>query len=162
MNIETIITALNDLLDLVGPYWPYAWAAAFVVMVLESSNPPTPKDEQAPEPTAFTRLGMICSAAIPFVLFLHGFGAFILEHQNTGPVYGAQLIPIVSLIVAVGMLVFVPALIGGAVGRLTPAAGRALHAISRPLAIAVFVFACYVTWRNLFMVLDLYVLTRLR
>jgi hypothetical protein len=162
MNSETITNAVRDLWNLVGPYWPYAWAAAFFVMVLESSQPKAPKGEEATEPTAFTRLGMICSAAIPFVLILHGFGAFILANQTSGTVGGEALLPIVTLFAAVGVLVIVPGLLGAIVGRLAPGLGRALHAISRPLAIGVLVFALYVTWNNLFMVLDLYVLSRSR
>ena len=155
--MEAAARALGDLLSLAGPLWPYTWAAGFVVMTFESSRS---KSAETP-PSVLSRVGMLASAALPFVLFLHAFGAFILANQS-GPVHGAALLPVVALVVVSGVLVLLPSAIGRAIGAAAPAAGQILHRVSPLLAIPVLAFALYVTWDNVLMILDLYVMSRTR
>lgn len=157
--METLIAAGQELLALVGRNWLVAWAAGFIVMTFESSRPRADAGA-AEQPSASARIGALAIAALPFLLFLDAFGAFILSKQDTGPIGGTQMLPIVVLVGIVGVLVLIPALLGNIVGRLLPQFGAALHRSSPILGLGVLAFALYATWSNVFMVLNLYVLSR--
>lgn len=127
-------------------------------MSFESAQPkPAEPDAQR---SAWVRLGVLASAALPFLLFLHGFGAFVLANRS-GPVYGAALLPLLVLAAAVAILVLVPSVLGYATRRVAPGLATALRPVTPLFALGVLVFAFYATWRNVFMILDLYLLNRL-
>ena len=156
--MDIALGAYHDMLALVGPLWPFAWIAAFVLMVLESSAPKHSAREIVglEEPSLLRRLGGLASLVLPFVLFLHGFGAFILAHQD-GPIENTEMLPVVALVAAIVVLVLVPSMIGAIFAKIAPGLGRALRAVTPYLAIGVCLFAFYVTLENVLLVLDLYV-----
>lgn len=159
--MDAITNAARELLLLVSPLWPIVWAAAFVVMLFESSRPKPVAGEEREPPSGWARLGMLAIAVLPFLLFVDAFGAFILANRDRGVLSGAEMLPVVVLLGVIAVLVLVPALFGNLIGRLAPALGTVLNRVAPLLGVAVLAFALYATWANVFMVLDLFVMSRL-
>ena len=149
----------RELLSLVGDLWIAAWVAGFVVMTLESSRP-KPEVGSTEHPSAWARVGAIAIAALPFLLFLDAFGAFILANQNSGALGGREMLPIVVLVAVIGVLVLVPAIVGSLIARVSPQFGARLHRLAHVLGLVVLAFALYVTGSHVLTVLNLYVLSR--
>src|SRR5215813_818035 len=82
--MASITNALSELIALVGQNWLIAAAAAFLVMIFESAKPPAIEGEPEPRASALQRVAMIASLAVPFLLFLDAFGAFVLSQQAKG------------------------------------------------------------------------------
>ena len=157
----SITDAARDLAALVGGNWLIAAGAAFIVMIFESAKPRPVEGEPEPHVSAFQRLAIIASLAVPFLLFLHAFGAFVQAQQNAGEGSENNGAVILALIVAALVLVLAPGIFGWLIAKASPALANMLRRAAPVLAIAVLVFTIYVTYRNAFFVLNLYVLSRL-
>ena len=155
--MDAMVDAGRELLSLVGDLWIVAWTAAFIVMTLESSRP---KPASGSSPSALARVGALVIAALPCLLFLDAFGAFVLANQTSGVIGGREMLPIVVLIAVIGVLVLVPAMVGAIIARSVPELGATLHRLSHVLGLGVLAFALYATWSNVLTVLNLYVLNR--
>ena len=152
---------LREFIALVGQNWLIAASAAFIVMVFESAKPPAVVGEDEPAASTLQRVAMIASLAVPFLLFLDAFGAFVLSQQSRGE--GSQSNGGV-LLAALGVgVVFLlaPGILGWLIAKASPALANIMRRVAPFLALAVFVFTVYVTYRNAFFVLNLYVLSRL-
>ena len=162
--MNSVMDALNALAVLVGQNWLIAAALAFVVIVFESAKPPPIEGEPEPRASVRQRVAMIASLLTPFLLFLGAFGAFTLsrmgrgesspENQNEGLLlaFGAATI----------VFVLVPGILGWIIAKASPALANMLRGAAPILALAVFAFTVYVTYRNALFVLNLYVLSHLR
>jgi hypothetical protein len=160
--MNSVMDALGALAALVGQNWLFAAAAAFVVMVFESAKPPAVEGEPEPGASALQRVAMIASLVAPFLLFLHAFGAFVLAHQTAGQ--GSEHDGPILLALIGGAVVFVlaPGILGWIFAKALPPLANMVRAAAPFLALAVFAFTVYVTYRNAFFVLNLYVLSHMR
>ena len=159
MSSATVL--LREFIVLVGQNWLIAASAAFVVMVFESAKPPAVVGEDEPAASPFQRLALIASLAVPFLLFLDAFGAFVLSQQSRGESSqsnGGVLLAAVGVGV---VFLLAPGILGWLIAKASPALANIMRRIAPFLALAVFVFTIYVTYRNAFFVLNLYVLSRL-
>src|SRR5690349_12619252 len=116
----SIADAARDLAALVGFNWLIAAGAAFIVMIFESAKPRPVEGEPEPHVSAFQRLAIIASLAVPFLLFLHAFGAFVQAQQNAGEGSENNSRVILALIVAAFVLVLVPGIIGWLIAKASP------------------------------------------
>lgn len=157
----SITDTLRELAALVGQNWLIAAAAAFVVMVFESAKPTPVEGEDEPRASALQRVAMIASLAAPFLLFLHVFGAFVLAQQDAGRSSENNGGVILALIACAVVVVLLPGILGWLIAKIGPRFADMLRRAAPLLALAVFVFTVYVTYRNAFFVLNLYVLSRL-
>lgn len=157
----SITNTLRELAALVGQNWLVAAAAAFIVMVLESAKPSPVEGEDEPRASAFQRVAMIASLAVPLLLFLHAFGAFVLAQQARGEDSQSNGGVILALIAVAVAFVLLPGIIGWLIAKISPPLAHLLRAIAPALALAVFAFTVYVTYNNAFFVLNLYLLSRL-
>ncbi|MBI3437687.1 MAG: hypothetical protein HY054_03365 [Proteobacteria bacterium] len=160
--MNTFITGIEDLVALVGQNWVVAVCAAFVVMIFESAKPHPVEGQDEPRASALQRVAIIASLAVPFLLFLHAFGAFILAHQQAGQVSERDGGIILALIAGAILFVVAPGIIGWVIAQGSPTLAGLLQRAAPVLALLVFVFTVYVTYRNAFFVLNLYVLSHMR
>jgi hypothetical protein len=160
--MSAVTDALREFIALVGQNWLIAASAAFVVMVFESAKPPAVEGEDEPAASPLQRLAMIASLAVPFLLFLDAYGAFVLSQQGRGEgSQGNGGVLLAALGVAV-VFVLAPGILGWLIAKFWPALATLMRRVAPFLALAVFVFTVYATYRNAFFVLNLYVLSRLR
>lgn len=162
--MSSVMDALRDLAAIVGQNWLIAATAAFVVMVFESAKPPPAEGDPESRASVLQRVAMIASLLVPFLLFLDAFGAFTLarlgrgesspENQNTGL--------LLALGAAAIVFVLVPGILGWIITKASPALANMLRSVAPFLALAVFAFTVYVTYRNAFFLLNLYVLSHMR
>lgn len=160
--MNTFITGIEDLVALVGSNWVIAACAAFVVMIFESAKPRPVEGEDEPRASALQRVAMIASLAVPFFLFLHAFGAFVLAHQQAGQGSERDGGIILALIAGAVLFVVAPGIIGWVIAKGSPTLAGFLQRIAPILALLVFAFTVYVTYQNAFYVLNLYVLSHMR
>lgn len=160
--MESVTNALRDLAALVGQNWLIAAGAAFVVMIFESAKPQPVEGEAEPRASAVQRVAMIASLAMPFLLFLHAFGAFVIAHQQAGQGSERDGGILLALIAGAVVFVLVPGILGWAIAKASPALGNMLRSAAPLLALLVFAFTIYATYRNAFFVLNLYVLSHMR
>ena len=162
--MSTIIGELDALAALVGQNWLIAAAAAFVVMVFESAKPPPIEGEPEPRAGVLQRVAMIASLLAPFLLFLGAFGAFTLSRMGRGESSPENQNAGLLLALGVAAIVFVlaPGILGWIIAKASPALANMLRRAAPFLALAVFAFTVYVTYRNAFFVLNLYVLSHMR
>jgi hypothetical protein len=154
--------ALREFIALVGRYWLIAASAAFIVMVFESAKPPPVEGEDEPAASPLQRLAMIASLAVPFLLFLDAFGAFVLSQQGRGEGSQGNGAILLGALGVAAVFVLAPGVLGWLIAKLSPALAAFMRRLAPFLALAVFVFTIYATYRNAFFVLNLYVLSRLR
>jgi hypothetical protein len=159
--MNAVMDALGALASLVGQNWLIAAGAAFVVMAFESAKPP-PVEGEEHHASALQRVAMIASLAVPFLLFLHAFGAFVLAHQaaNQGSEHDGPIL--LALIGGAVVFVLAPGILGWIIAKASPALANMLRSVAPFLALAVFAFTVYVTYRNAFFLLNLYVLSHMR
>jgi len=159
------MSSVADLLDaiaaLAGQNWLFAVAAAFVVMICESAKP-RPVEGEERHTSALERVAMIASLIVPVLLFLHVFGAFAQGRMSVGESSEGNNRVVIGLFVIAAIYVIVPGLIGWLIAKASPAFANLLHRAAPFLALAVFAFTVYVTYRNAFFVLNLYVLSHMR
>jgi hypothetical protein len=162
--MRSVMDALNALAALVGQNWLIAAALAFVVMVFESAKPPPVEGEPEPRASILQRVAMIASLLTPFLLFLGAFGAFTLSRMGRGE--GSPEDQNEGLLLAFGgaaiAFVLVPGILGWITAKALPPLANLLRGVAPFLALAVFAFTVYVTYRNAFFVLNLYVLSHMR
>lgn len=152
---------LREFIALVGQNWLIAASAAFIAMVFESAKPPAVVGEDEPPASPLQRVAMIASLAVPFLLFLDAFGAFVLSQQSRGESsQGNGGVLLAALGVGVVFLL-APGILGWLIAKASPPLANIMRRVAPFLALAVFVFTVYVTYRNAFFVLNLYVLSRL-
>ena len=160
--MDTFIDGLEGLVALVGQNWVIAACAAFVLMIFESAKPRPVEGQDEPRASALQRVAMIASLAVPFLLFLHAFGAFVLAHQQAGQGSERDGGIILALIAGAILFVVAPGIIGWVIAKGSPTLAGLLQRAAPFLALLVFVFTVYVTYRNAFFVLNLYVLSHMR
>lgn len=142
MNTEAAVGAL---FEAAGPQWAYAYALAFVAMIVDSAKPKV--SEERPHRV----LGAVRAAAnliTPFLLFVAGFWA----------VRGGGVIAWAVVVAAIFVLIVVPGLIGWFIGSAAPNAGRLFFRVAPILASAALAFTIYVTWVPVSAALETYVL----
>jgi hypothetical protein len=158
----SITDLLRDLAALVGANWLIATAAAFIVMVCESAKPTPIEGEPEPHVSAFERVAIIASLAVPVLLFLHVFGAFVQAQQSAGEGSQSNGGVVLALIACAAVFVLAPGILGWIIAKIASPLANVLRRAAPWLALAVFVFTIYVTYRNAAFVLNLYVLSHLR
>lgn len=158
--MDAAMTALQELVALVGQPWLSAAGAAFLVMIFESAKARPVEGEEEPRASAFQRVAMIASLVTPFLLFLHAFGAFVLAHQTgQDSVHDGPLL--LALIIGAIVFVTLPGIIGWLIASASPSVAKALRATAPWFALAVFAFTIFATYRKALFVLNLYVLSHL-
>ncbi len=142
MNIGALI---GELFAAAGEGWAYAYALAFVAMILDSARPKTSAARHGPV------LGAVLGVAnliTPFLLFVAAFWAV----RDNGHLAWAVVV------VAIFVLILVSGLIGWFVGSVAPNVGALLFQIAPIFAAATLAFAGYVTWPGVSAALETYVL----
>lgn len=156
-----MMDALSALASLVGQNWLIAAGAAFVVMIFESAKPP-PVEGEEHHASALERVAMIASLATPILLFLHVFGAFVQGQMSIGEGSEGNGRVVLALFIVAAIYVLTPGILGWLIAKLSPPLANVLRRTAPFLAITVFAFTIYVTCRNAFFVLNLYVLSHMR
>jgi uncharacterized membrane protein len=138
---------LQQLTRIAGDAWMLALVGAFFVMVCESAKPRPTDDEQRQEPRAIALLVTILSLVTPLLLFMH---AFISAGRSPE---GLML-----TIIAIGVAIIGAALVGWFIAAVAAPVGRVLNRAAPLLAVVVFGFTLWVTWRSALEVLNRFVL----
>ena len=160
--MNSFIAGLEDLVALVGQNWVIAACAAFVVMIFESAKAQPVEGEDEPRASALQRVAMIASLAVPVLLFLHVFGAFIQGQMGIGRSSEGNNEVVIALLVIAAGYVITPGILGWVIAKASPGLANLMQWAAPILALLVFAFTVYVTYRNTFFVLNLYVLSHMR
>ena len=153
--MDAFVSALGEALALVGPLWLAAWIGALAVLSLEAGAPrPAPGQRRS----ALALASLAAGLALPFLLFVHGFSRFVLRNQDGVFVGAPALTLLIALAGLVGVLVIVPSLFGPLLRALGLA--WAFAPLTHWLTLAVFAFALWISWADLFTVLDLFASAR--
>lgn len=138
--MQDFIDAAKQLITLAGPYYMYALAGAFVVMVSESAKPAPPQDEPKGETGPLNVVVSILNLITPFLLFVHGYIAAARAHAP---------MPLIAALIVVGGVVVAAAIVGWIIAAAVKPLGRVLLRVMPFAAIAVFAFTLWVTRANL-------------
>ncbi len=141
---------IQELTRIAGDNWLLALIGAFLVMVCEAAKPRPRDDEERVEPRGVALLVTILSLVTPLLLFMH---AFISA--------GRAPAALMATIVAIGVAVLGAAIIGWIIAAIAAPIGRVLNRAAPFLAVIVFAFTLWVTWRSAYEVLDRFIFSRL-
>lgn len=152
---------LRELFALVGQNWLIAASAAFVAMVFDAAKPSPVEGEEEPAASPLQRVAAIASLAVPFLLFLDAFGAFVLLQQSRGQSSQSNGAVVLAALALAIVFILTPGMLGWLIAKASPTIAAIMRRVAPLLALAVFVFTLYVTHSNASFVLNSYVLSRL-
>lgn len=138
---------IQQLARIAGDDWLLALIGAFFVMVCEAAKPRPTDDEERQEPRGVALLVTILSLVTPLLLFMHAFISAGRSPQG-----------LMMTIVAIGAAILGAALIGWLIAGVAAPVGRVLNRAAPFLAVLVFGFTLWVTWRSAYEVLNRFVL----
>lgn len=138
---------IGQLARIAGDMWLLALAGAFSVMVCESAKPRPADGEMRAEPRSGALLVTILSLLTPLLLFMH---AFISAGRSPQA--------LMLTIIAIGVAIIGAALIGWLIAAAVAPLGRLLSKAAPFLAVVVFGFTLWVTWRSALEVFNRFVL----
>lgn len=147
-----MIEQVLHLLNAAGAGWLIAALAVVAASAFEAAKPA----ENAPARGALALLSMAAALIAPFLLLVHAFWA-VAPHESGNIDGSPALMSVVSLIpgetlTALGIvalvLLLVPSLVGGLIGRAAPKFGAMLYRFAPWANAAALAFAVYVTYRN--------------
>ncbi len=142
-----IADRIQQLTRIAGDAWFLALIGAFFVMVCEAAKPRPQDDEERRDPKAVALLITVLSLVTPLLLFMHAFVAA-----------GRSPAGLMLTIVAIGVAVIGAALIGWLIAAVAAPVGRILNRAAPFLAVIVFAFTLWVTWRSALAVIERYIL----
>lgn len=128
---------IQELTRLAGDAWMLALTGAFFVMICESAKPRPAEGEERKDGGALGVLVGALSLLTPILLFAHAFIAA-----------GGAPSSLMLAVITIGAVVIAAALIGWLLAAVAAPVGRVLNRAAPLLAVVVFGFTVWVTWRS--------------
>jgi hypothetical protein len=142
-----MLDQIRSLTRLAGDAWMLALAGAFFVMICESAKPRPAEGEARREAGGLGVLVATLSLLTPILLFVHAFIAGGGSRQS-----------LMLAVWAIGAVVIAAALIGWLIAAAAAPVGRVLSRAAPLLAVVIFGFTVWVTWRSALEVVNRFVL----